>query len=35
MALIRLLSILIPGFYEAHCDRIIHKAEAFEASLEF
>lgn len=35
MAFIRLLSILIPRFYETRCDRIIHTAEAFEASLEF
>lgn len=35
MALIRLLNAIIPGFFTARCDHIIHKAEVFEASLEF
>ena len=34
MAFIRLLNLILPGFFEARCDRIIHEAEAFEASLE-
>lgn len=34
MAFIRLLNLILPGFFEARCDRIIRTAEAFEASLE-
>lgn len=34
MAFIRLLTRLSRRVYEARCDRIIHEAEAFEASLE-
>lgn len=34
MALIRLLNLILPGFFEARCDKVIRTAEAFEASLE-
>lgn len=34
MAFIRLLNQILPGFFEARCDKIIRAAEAFEASLE-
>lgn len=34
MAFVRLLSLIVPGFFTARCDKIIRKAEAFEASLE-
>lgn len=35
MAFVRLLSLIIPGFFTARYDKIIHQGEAFEASLEF
>lgn len=35
MAVISILSAIIPRLFEARCDRIIRRAEEFERSLEF